>query len=88
MQEILRKRGFTEPALLHYWAQAVGDIYAHCTQPLKLSGGNGKGNNAAILTVKIDCAYATLFAYESEAVLKRLTTLLGYRPAERIVLVH
>lgn len=80
LQEAMRKRGFTHPALLHYWPEAVGSAYAHCTQPLKLSN--------AVLTVKIDCEYATLFAYETEAVLKRLTTLLGYRPAQRIVLVH
>ncbi len=92
MQRVLQRRGLDHAPLLHYWPEAVGESFAPYAQPLRLSGGRGKNGGkvltGAVLTVKIHPAYATLFAYETEAVLQRLTTLLGYRPADRISLVQ
>ncbi len=88
LQKVLRRRGFEHASLLHYWPEAVGEAYAAYAEPLKLTGKLPKQAGGAVLTVRIHPAYATLFAYESEAVLQRLTRLLGYRPAERIALVH
>ena len=88
MQQVLQKRGFDQPALLCYWADAVGEALAPHSQPLKITGGRTKQGGSTVLTVRIHPAYATIFAYEAEAVLQRLTTLLGYRPADRISIIQ
>jgi hypothetical protein len=90
MHAAYEKRGFVHEALMHYWPMAVGEALAPYATPVRLTQAKGKGENGgySTLTVKVDSAYAALFAHETEAILQRLTRLLGYRPAERLVLVQ
>ncbi len=82
---VLQKRGFEHEAILHYWVESVGAELAPHTQPIRLSGAKG---NYTQLVVKVHPAFTAIFSHESEAILQRLTRHLGYRPAERIVIVQ
>jgi hypothetical protein len=90
MHAAFQQRGFEHEALIHYWHMAVGENFAPYAFPVRLTRAKSKGDHSghSTLTVKVDSAYATLFTHETEAILQRLTRLLGYRPAERIVLVQ
>jgi hypothetical protein len=90
MHAAFEKRGFVHEALIHYWPLAVGEVLAPYAYPVRLSHakGKGQGGSHSVLTVKVGSAYAVMFTHEAEAILQRLTRLLGYRPAERMIVVQ
>jgi hypothetical protein len=85
MTAVLKKRGFDHEAILHYWAVAAGDELALQSQPIRLSG---KAGGYTQLVVRVKPAFVAIFTHESEAILERLTRYIGYRPANRIVVLQ
>ncbi len=81
----LKKRGFEHEAIMHFWAEAVGAEMARISCPIKFRPA--KANRQSQLIVKIAPAYSTMASHQSEQILQKLTQLLGYRPAERLVFV-
>lgn len=87
MVSIMQQRGFENPAVLEFWERAVGDsvMAQHCF-PVKITKQQQSAHKT--LVVKVHPAYSTIFAHQSEAILQRLTVLIGRRPAGRIVIVQ
>jgi hypothetical protein len=83
--ESLKKRGFEHEAIMHYWADAVGNEIAACSCPVKFRPA--QANRQSQLIVKISPAYSAIASHQSEQILQRLTQLLGYRPAERLIFI-
>ena len=81
----LKKRGFEHEAIMHFWVEAVGADMASISCPVKFRPA--KANRQSQLVVKIAPAYSIMAAHQSEQILQKLTQLLGYRPADRLVFI-
>ncbi len=85
LQKILRRRGFDHTAILHYWREATGDLSVYCS-PVQLK--TTKTGRYTQLVVKVHPAYSIIIEHQKDIIMQRLTHYIGYRPAERIVLVQ
>ena len=81
----LKKRGFEHEAIMHFWTQAVGAEMARISCPVKFRAA--KANRQSQLIVKIAPAFSAIASHQSEQILQKLTELLGYRPAERLIFI-
>jgi hypothetical protein len=86
LQRAAQQRGLEDQAILALWSQAVGDMLAPHTTPVRLIRNHQHEDEAqgSVLVVKVTPVYATLLMHQTEMILQRLHQMLGYRPAQRI----
>ncbi|GEM_PF-3207299 len=77
-----QKRGFGSDAILRNWPQIVGEELAAMCVPQKISGQMQRRS----LTVWCDPAFATQLHYQSEMILEKITTYVGYRAVDQLII--
>lgn len=94
MKPAARKRGFATVDLVAYWADIVGQAYADCTRPEKLSwpkrleDGGEQGFEPATLTVACEGSRALLFQHEAAEIARRINAVFGFQAVGRIRIVQ
>ncbi len=83
-QNISKKRGFHDQALLRHWQEFVGEEFASLCQPRELKSRRGQG---AVLSVECMSAYAAELGVRSEELRMRINAGLGF-DAVSVIKIH
>jgi hypothetical protein len=83
----LRKRGFTEAALLTHWPDIVGPALAGDAMPDRLSFPRGS-RSGAVLHVRVAGAAALELQHLAPQIVERINGFFGYAAVARLALVQ
>jgi hypothetical protein len=83
----LRRRGFTEAALLTRWSDIVGEGLARDAMPDRLAFPRGR-NSGATLHIRVAGAAALELQHLAPQVVERINVFFGYAAVSRLALVQ
>ena len=83
----MRKRGFTEAALITRWADIVGPALATDAVPDRLAFPRGR-NSGATLHVRIAGSAAVELQHLAPQIIERINMFFGYAAVSRLALVQ
>ena len=83
----MRKRGFTEAALITRWADIVGPALAGDAVPDRLAFPRGR-NSGATLHVRVAGSAAVELQHLAPQIIERINTFFGYAAVSRLALVQ
>ncbi len=81
----LRRRGFTEPALVLQWRSIVGPELADRTSPLRVAFPARK-RTGGVLHIRVEGPFAVELQHIAPQVVERLNGFYGYAALDRLAL--
>ena len=82
-----KKYGFSEPHILTYWTEIVGERLAKFTSPEKLSRPSSK-QSAATLTIRVTGPAGLELQHREPQILEQINAYYGYRAVARLRFVR
>jgi hypothetical protein len=89
-KEANKRFGFSEPHILNYWSDIVGERLARLASPEKLSRPNGREANSpgGILTIRVSGPLGLDIQHMEPQILERINAYYGFQAVSRLHIVR